>query len=151
MTAQPSAPVNHRQWNQTKPLNHHTRDFTTESGVRVSNPVYVDLTTTQRKDLLNLIRTRCYETIDVTQQETQSGIRTVSSANRQGEIEGYLGMSLDVLRTVIFARGGLEVSLLLRLQSVAGFEVITTKELMAGLKAKQDLIKAYVTENKFDA
>ena len=113
--------------------------------------MYVDLTTTQRKDLLNLIRTRCYETVDVTQQETQSGIRTVSSANRQGEIEGYLGMSLDVLRTVIFARGGLEISLLLRLQSVANWEVITTKELMAGLKAKQDLIKTYITENKFDA
>ena len=147
----PSAPPTHRQWNTNLPLNHHSRDFTTEAGVRVSNPIYVDLTTTQRKDLLNAIRTRCFEPVEETQTGTVSGIRTVSSASQQPAIEGYLGLSLDVLRTVIFARGGLEIGLLIRLQSVAQMEVISQKELLAGLKSKMDIVKSYIAENQYGA
>ena len=65
MTAMPAAPAAHRQWSTIQPLNHHSRDLHLETGVRVSTPVYVDLTTSQRKDLLNAIRTAAAAQVEV--------------------------------------------------------------------------------------
>ena len=59
-------------------------------------------------------------------------------------------MSLDVLRGVIFGRGGLSIDLFLRLQEASGVEVVTEKELLSAMKSKTDHIKAYIKNHKFD-
>ena len=142
---QPVAPSVRRNF-KSEPLNHHTKDTTTESGVRVSVPIYIDLTTTQRKSLLNDIREKCADQAEVTSNASVSGIRTVAYSSAQPEIESFIGMSMEVLRTFLFQRGGLDVALLLRLQSVAGKDYVTVKEIETAVKAKQALVKKYVEE-----
>ena len=145
----PAAPAAHRQWNTAQPLNHHSRDLHLESGVRISTPVYIDLSTSQRKDLLNAIRMKSTEQLEVSQPKSISGIAVSSYQAQQPQIEAYLGMTLDVLRTVIFQRGGIGIDLLLRMQSVAGIEYITQKDITKAFKARHDAIKAYSEEQTY--
>lgn len=147
---QPAAPSAIRNF-QSKPLNHHSSDYTTESGIRISTPIYIDLTNVQRKELLNAIRTRCSEQVEVeTGGKTLSGNRTVSYSAAQPAIEAFIGMTLEVLRSVIFARGGIEGGLLFRLQSAAGIQMVSEKELAAAIKSKLDTAKAYMKEHAYE-
>jgi hypothetical protein len=50
-------------------------------------------------------------------------------------------MSLDVLRSVLFARGGIAADLFFKLQAIAGEEYVTDKDLTAAFKQRQSQLK----------
>lgn len=141
-------PTTVRRWDKNRtPLNAAANDYYNEQGIRFSQPVYIDLPNTVRKELLNAVRTEATRPIEVEETtRTMSGIRTVSSSTRQGDIEEFLGMNLDVLRTVLFGRGGLQADLVFRLQQVTGLEVITAKDIKAAFKQRQTQLLAFLTE-----
>ena len=126
----------------TKPINSSANDFTNESGVRVSLPCYVDLTNSQRKDLLNGVREAVSATT-TSSPKSISGITVETVTRASSEVETYIGMNIDILRGVLFQRGGLEVSLVLRLQEVTGITFVSAKDFTAAFKARHDLIKSY--------
>lgn len=139
-----SAPSTFRQFQNIPPINRAANDYMCESGVRICVPVYIDPPTALRKDVLNQIREIAKAPLEATQQpDTITGIQVVSYSTRQPEIEAYLGMSLDNLRNVLFQRGGLEVSLVLKLQQVTGIELVVDKDVTAAFKARQNLVKTF--------
>ena len=146
-----AAPQIHRPFNNAKPLNSASLDYTNSQGIRVSLPVYIDLSITQRKDLLNGVRAVANESSEVATPNTQSGISVASYSSKQGAVEAFIGMSLDVLRTVLFARGGLQLDLVLRLQQVAGIELVNEKDITAACKQRLDTVKSYIKQNVFEA
>ena len=126
----------------TKPINSSANDFTNAGGVRISLPCYVDLTMTQRKELLNGVREAISAT-NTSSPKSLSGITVETVTNAASDIETYIGMNIDILRSVLFQRGGLEVSLVLRLQEVTGLTFITDKDFASAFKSRHDLIKKY--------
>ena len=60
-------------------------------------------------------------------------------------------MNLDVLRSVVFSRGGLPVDLVLRLQAVTGLEFVTAKDFADSLKKRTTVIKNYISENTYQS
>ena len=133
----------------TTPINNYTNDYITDSGTRICTPLYLDLTTTQRKELLNAVRTKAAEMETVTPR-TKSGIAVATSVGNLSKIEAYLGVSLEILRSgVLFQRGGLAADLVLKLQEVGGIEVVSIKEIEAAYRARVKLIKDFDAINKF--
>lgn len=145
------APDTFRQWQRIPPLNSATNDHNTDSGVRISLPCYIDITMQQRKDLLNACREKAQSQVISSTPASMTGIRVETTSNTQSEMESYIGMSLDVLRGVIFSRGGIEVGLLLRLQEVTGIQLVTDKDFTAAFKARQGLIKAYTKDYPYQS
>ena len=143
-----SAPSTVRQWRGCPALNSAHNDYLNDKSVRISLPCYVDLTTTQRKELLNAVRTIASGKT-VSETSTISGLTVETATNQESDIESYLGMSLEVLRSVIFGRGGLEVSFLLRLQEATGLEYVSASDFTAAFKARQTQIKSYTKEYPF--
>lgn len=152
MTASPAYPPTVRKWEKVQSLNGTHTDWWNDHGARLSMPMYVDLPNTLRKEILNGIRDACHS-LNPTKPpaKTVSGITVASSSNNQPEIEAYLGMSLDVLRSVLFSRGGLTLDLVLRLQEVSGMEFVTEKDLVAAFKERTKQVKTYIAENKYDS
>ena len=121
------------------PLNASVNDTTNDEGVRVSVPVYVDLTHNQRKEILNNLRAKAAYT-EYTP-HTASGISTVTTVTPTTDIESFIGMSIEVLRGVIFQRGGMPVDLVLRLQTAAGVEFVNEAMIKKAFSSKQKLIQ----------
>ena len=144
-----AAPETVRQWRRCPPINSAQNDYTSKSGVRISVPVYIDITMQQRKDLLNGIRELVNSSRVVSTPSSSSGLTVETTSNVESDVESYIGMSLDVLRGVIFQRGGIEAGLLLRLQEVAGLSLVTDKDMTAAFKARHDLVKTYIQENPY--
>lgn len=140
-----SAPSTVRQYQRIPPINAAANDYTTADAIRISSPVYIDLSTSQRKELLNGVREAVQAQPNTSQPDSVSGIRVETASSATSDVETYLGISLDVLRTVLFQRGGIECGLLLRLQEVTGIQFVTDKDFAACFKAKQALIKSYLT------
>lgn len=132
-----------------QPINSAANDYINTEGARISAPVYCDLTTTQRKLLLNGVREKVMEQEVTTKPATASGISVVTRNAGTTELETYLGLTTDVLRTVIFQRGGIEISLLLRLQEVTGIEVVSQKDIAAAFTARKKQISDYLTSFPF--
>ena len=65
------------------------------------------------------------------------------------DVESYLGMSLDVLRTALFSRGGLNIDLALKLQSVTGIELVSLKDIKSALTAKGKFIENWLKEYSY--
>ena len=82
--------------------------------------------------------------------EHSSGIQVIASSSAQAEVETYLGMTVDNLRNVMFARGGLNLDLVFRLQNVSGIEVVTEKDISTAFTSKKKVISNWVSENQFD-
>jgi hypothetical protein len=129
-------------------LNSAMNDYTTDNGVRVCSPLYLDIPVNERKALLNLVRHKAME-MNVSEVKSKSGISVATSANQLSNIEAYLGCSLEVLRSLIFSRGGLSADLVLKLQALTDYEVISIKEIEAGLKNRLNTIKEYVKNNPY--
>ena len=144
-----SYPSTVRNWATRKPLNHYTTDYHNDGGVRISLPLYLDVPNSDRKRLLNAVREVCATQAITTPENQHGGIKVVASQSMQPEVEAYLGISLDVLRTVLFARGGLNADLLFRLQEVTGIVLVTEKDISAAFTARKKQIKTYIEENKF--
>ena len=149
MTAIAAPPV-HRNWDERRVLNYAGADYNTEDGVRISLPLYIDVPNTKRKELLNAVRSVC-ATQFTTQPANTHGITVVNSQTLQPKVEAFLGMTIDILRSVLFSRGGLQADLLFRLQAVTGIELITDKDLTAAFKARQAMVKDFKKEVTFDA
>ena len=143
-TATPSAAT----YQSAAPINSFHNDHTTESGVRVSSPIYLDIPMASRKALLNGVRCAA-DQLAVSAPPSASGIKVESTTNRRREVEFFLGMSLDVLRTALFQRGGLSVDLVMKLQAVSGIEVVSEKEINAAFKAKQTVVKDFISSYPF--
>ena len=146
-----SAPPTFRQYSSIPTLNNSQFDFVSASGIRVSCPLYVDLPNTLRKQLLNGVRAKAAEVFveETTQPQTISGIQVTNSATLQPLIESYLGMAIDNLRNVLVQRGGLEASLVLKLEQITGIEVLSQKDWTAAFKVKQTLVKEFPVEYPF--
>lgn len=141
-----SAPSTFRQYQDIPPLNRHQNDYSCENGTRICLPCYIDPSISLRKEILNAVRTKASELIEVEQPNSMSGISVMSSSSRQPQIEQYLGMSIDILRNVLFQRGGLEASLVLKLQNITGLQIVTDKDFTAAFKLKQSLVKGFSKE-----
>lgn len=142
------APDTVRQWQNCPAINAAGNDYVTEQSVRLSLPCYVDLTTTQRKELLNAVRTIASGKT-TSAPSSISGLTVETATNHESDIESYIGMSLEVLRSVVFQRGGLEVSLVLRLQEATGIEYVSAADFTAAFKNRQALIKGYCKQYPF--
>jgi hypothetical protein len=125
-------------------LNSAVNDYTTANGCRISTPLYLDPTSSDRKLWLNAVRDIAHATVD-TPVHSQSGIVASHSVNNLNKITQYLGMDLGVLRSVLFQRGGLSADLVIKLQIVTGIEVVTLKEIEAAYKAKVAVVKALMS------
>lgn len=136
---------------KSEPLNSSKLSYTNDQGVRLSLPLYVDLTTAQRKDLFNQIRTVASQTHPLPQQtRTISGLVVENAASGTASVEQYLGMTLDILRTVMFQRGGIPIDLVLRLQAVAGVEYISIGQIKAALTQRKNQVEQFITDNPFN-
>lgn len=133
------------------PTNSSNNDAYTNKGARVSLPIYIDVSQQDRKLMLNGIRTKIYETSSNQSPSSVSGIQVVTAGSGQGEVERYLGMTLEVLRTVLFSRGGLPIDLCLRLQNVSGVEVLTEADIKKAFKERQSAVLSYLKEFTFEA
>jgi len=129
-------------------INNYTNDYTTQNGVRICTPIYLDLTNAQRKELLNAVRTASSQTT-TTKTNTQSGITVETNNGSLNAVEAYLGTSVDLLRSLLFQRGGLSVDLVLKIQQVSGLEIVSVKEIEAALKARASLVKSYSSNFPF--
>ena len=131
-----------------KPLNNASSDYFNPDGVRVSIPLYLDLPTQKRKDLLNAIRTAVEnQTLKQYQPATASGLTVESHGDYNPTIEKYIGMDMSVLRGVLFQRGGLPADLVLRIQAVTGLTVITDAELKKAFTERQKQVLNYIKDN----
>ena len=144
------APDTVRQWQRTPAINSAANDHMTVDGVRISTPGYVDLSVNQRKALLNGVREAVQGQAVVSTPDTYSGITVETASSATSDVESYLGVSLDVLRGVIFQRGGIECGLLLRLQAVTGITYVAQKDFAAAFKKRGTLIKEYTTTHPFE-
>ena len=142
-----AAPPVHRNWQKHKPLNHNSNDHTLENGVRISTPLYIDLTINQRKELLNEVREL---TSSLSNVRSTGSLQVVEMSSNASEVEGYIGMTVDVLRNVLFQRGGIALDLVLKLQEVTGIVFVTDKDVAAAHKVKLAVVKSFLTENPFD-
>jgi hypothetical protein len=135
-----AAPSVSRPFIKTVPINSSSQDYSNDTA-RISLPCYIDVNNNDRKALLNGVRQACYQPSAAEATRSVSGISVESSSNRQAEIESFLGMSIDVLRTVLFQRGGLAADLFFKLQAVSGLELVSDKDLTAAFKARQTQVK----------
>lgn len=133
------------------PTNAATNDTYSSNGARISLPIYVDISQQDRKLMLNGIRTAIYEQQPTTTPNSVTGLQVVNATNGQHEVEAFIGMSLDVLRTVLFSRGGMPIDLVLRLQSVSGMEVLSEKDIKAAFKDRQASVLSYMKDNQYQA
>ena len=146
-----SAPPSYRNFQRPQPINSAPSDYTTPTGVRLSAPIYVDLPTAARKELLNSVRDICNEMVGAEKQpNTASGISVVDYANRLPEVESFIGMTMDNLRNSLFSRGGLSIDLLLKLQAVTGIVHVADKDISALFKHRAGLVKAFIKDFTFD-
>lgn len=144
------APDVARQWQRIAPINSAANDYMTADAVRISTPVYIDLSTNQRKELLNGVRAAVQSSTTTSAPASASGIRVETVNSGTSDVESYLGISLDVLRTVIFQRGGIECGLLLRLQEVTGIVFVTDKDFNAAFNSRKLIIKNYTSNNPYN-
>ena len=129
-------------------LNNYTNDTLTENGVRISLPIYIDVP--NRKPLLNALRSLVeQEKFDYTP-KSQSGIGVSTAVAGGSSIERYLGVSLETLRSsILFSRGGLDITLLLRIQSVTGIEVCPVADIEKALKTRIKQVKDFAANHAY--
>ncbi|MDB4616753.1 hypothetical protein OAE23_01475 [Synechococcus sp. AH-551-E11] len=139
-----------RNFVKTPPINSAGVDPVTTNGVRISMPIYIDVPNSQRKELLNAVREVISGGYSTRSTQTQSGLQVESASSSESDVESYLGLSLDNLRSVLFSRGGLPLDLLLKIQSVAGIEVMSEKELLAAFKSRQKYVQEWMKNNPFN-
>ena len=139
-----------RSYVKSVPINSAANDPCTSTGVRISMPLYIDLNNAQRKDLLNAVREVISGGTSSRSTQSQSGLIVESASSSESDVESFLGLSLDNLRSVLFSRGGLPADLLFKLQSVAGIEFVSEKDLAAAFKHRQTFVKGWLKDNQFE-
>lgn len=151
MTQAPAYKSTVRNYAQTPVLNSAANDYNNVNGVRVSTPTYIDLTIQQRKELLNAIRTLTASVTTTQTSTSHTGLQVETPTSSLSNVESYLGMNLDVLRTALFSRGGIPIDLCLKLQSATGIEFVSIKDITAAYKAKEKHIKDWIANYSYDS
>ena len=128
-------------------LNNWQNDHTNDLSVRVSCPLYIDVPQQLRKDLYSKLRSTVETEKIISTPKSQSGISVATATPGGTRVEAAIGVSLDNLRSIMFSRGGLDVTLLLRIQCVLGEEVVTTKDIETALKNKISQVKEFIALN----
>ena len=147
MTPTISYPTKSRSFAKQLPLNHHSNDFTSAAGIRVSLPLYIDPPTVVRKQLFNAVREACNGAATATPAiNSRSGISVETSDSRMAAVESYLGLTVENLRNVIFSRGGISCDLILKIQEVSDHEVISMKEIETAFKQRIAQIKKFTKD-----
>ena len=117
-----------------------TSSIVTESGVRLSSPVYVSYSAPEAKQQLNTLRQVL--NADPTPLATRGGGISVLTSHKsriQFNAEQALGMSVDVLRQqLLSSRSSLNLEQALILQGLTGIEQFTRKDLEKSFKAFLD-------------
>jgi hypothetical protein len=131
-------------------VNSALSDYINDAGVRISTPVYIDVPPVTRKQLFNDVRTAATRPI-TTSVKSVSGITVDSFGSSQQSVETFLGCSIEVLRTIMFQRGGIAADLLLKLQAVCGYEVVSVKDIDQAFKAKLGIVKEILKNDTFTA
>jgi hypothetical protein len=121
-------------------VNSSFTDYISDSGARISTPIYYDASPTELKTLYNKVR-QVASTPITSSVKSVSGITVDSFGSAQQAVERHLGCSLEVLRTLLFSRGGVNIDLILKIQQVIGEEVVSVKELEAAFKTKLNVVK----------
>ena len=106
--------------------------FTT-TGLAISCPIYITLTTEQSKALLNGFREiKRQQLVDLGYSDTRTsdGLTVVTHSEApQTPIERECGFTEDALRQIIFGRQGISERTVLTLQRLTGVEVVTKEEI----------------------
>lgn len=151
MSQQPIARKTVRQWAKSTSLNNSGHDYHASSGTRICLPMYIDPPINVRKDWLNAIRSLTSSMTNSVTSPNRSGLQVESVSNNTSDVESYLGMTLETLRTaVLFQRGGLPMDLVLKLQHLTGIQAVTDKEITTAFKNRQTQIKTYIADNPFN-
>ncbi|WP_162175621.1 hypothetical protein [Synechococcus sp. KORDI-52] len=93
-----------------------------------------------RKEMLNNILSLASEAV-IREVESATGIKVSGLTNAEAAVEGFLGVTVDVLRNVLFQRGGLPTDVVLKIQEITVVTDVTDKDLVAATKAKLAVIK----------
>ena len=134
-----------------KHIHHFTNDFTTTDGVRICTPIYIDIPTAQRKEILNKVREIASAPAAVVTPVTHSGITVQNSSSQEQQIVQFLGLDLANLRNTLFQRGGLSVDLVLKLQAITGLNYVDQKTFTTAFKNKQAVIKSFMETNNVNS
>ena len=129
-----------------EPINSAAQDYHNEDGVRFSLPFYLDLPTQKRKDLLNALRDAINNSRKSSATPPSASGITVDTYT-SNSVEQYIGMSMDILRGVLFQRGGLPADLIFRIQAVTGLTIVTDAQLKKAFDERKKTVLAYVTNN----
>ena len=131
-----------------QPLNSAACDYHSEDGVRFSLPFYLDLSQQQRKQLFNAVRTTIAATTTSTSvPKSMSGISVETRTPVEYSVEQYIGLGIDVLRSVIHSRGGIPADLILRIQAVTGEVIVTDAQLKKAFDTRKKYVLDYVKNN----
>lgn len=136
-------------FNPSLRVNSAQSDYIAENGARISTPIYYDASPTQLKELYNKVRTVASTPISNTVKSV-SGISVDNYGSSQLRVEQHLGCNLEILRGILFARGGVNIDLILKIQQVIGEEVVSVKELEAAFKTKLAVVKEILKTNSFN-
>ncbi|AII49533.1 hypothetical protein KR52_10315 [Synechococcus sp. KORDI-52] len=90
--------------------------------------------------MLNNILSLASEAV-IREVESATGIKVSGLTNAEAAVEGFLGVTVDVLRNVLFQRGGLPTDVVLKIQEITVVTDVTDKDLVAATKAKLAVIK----------
>lgn len=133
------------------PINSTTKDYFTEAGARLSLPIYLDPPMVIRKQVLNAVREAIQQSRNSSYTpKTLGGISVSTSDHTNFDIENYLGMNVEVLRAVLFQRGGLPIDVLIRLQHISGIELLTEKDIKAAFDTRKKATLSYLSTNPYE-
>lgn len=105
-----------------------------EQGTLISVPIYVSPTMDGRKALLNgfrAVKQKQLIEMGYSQEPRVEGSLSIHTATSepQTQIEYDLGTNEESLRMLLFAKQGLQDTLILKLQQLTGIEVVTKEEI----------------------
>ena len=105
----------------------------TNSGLAISCPIYLTLTTEQSKALLNgfrEIKRQQLNDLGYNDTRTNDGLTVVTAGDiPQTAIERECGFTEDALRQIIFGRQGISERTVLNLQRLTGVQVVSKDEI----------------------
>ena len=108
------------------------------SGIAVSTPIYITLTSDQRKALLNRFRQIKQEQLAATNspvndpgEASKHSYDIDAQATGLTPVEDLLGMSEEHLRYALFSRNGIPERLVVKLQRITGLELVNRREIEA--------------------
>ena len=104
------------------------------TGITVSCPIYVNLTTDVAKAVLNNFRiAKQKELLDkghVNQYQSNSVSVRTNTIMPMTEIEAELGMNEESLRSLLFGRSVISERVILKLQHLLGMEIVTKEQIL---------------------